>query len=66
MMASLSQARDHHNAGRYDDAIGELRSLLEEDPENSEAWMQLAASQLAKASSQREHAPPLEDAEPVR
>ena len=53
-MACLSQARDHHAAARYDDAIQELRTLLKQDPENNEARLQLAASQLAKVSSQRE------------
>ena len=65
-MASLLQAQDYHNAGRYDDAIHELMALLKEDSESAKARLQLAASQLAKASAKRKHSPPLQDAEPVR
>ena len=57
-MASLARARDHHHAGRYDDAIHELRAVLKKDPESSETRLQLAASQLAKVSSQRESLAP--------
>jgi hypothetical protein len=52
-MPSLAAAREHHEAGRYDDAVRELTALLQERPSDTEIRMQLAASQLAKASLER-------------